>query len=977
MDHLIRISLLKLERRLRPLVWIIVLGTHVHTRADALDQWQARSLSAPGADLHGVAYGNGGWVAVGSGGAVLTSNDGSQWVAQNAQIENDLHAIAYGNGVFVASAFAYTYGIIPNFDAIFTSSDGVHWTAPSLGWTYYYLSGVAYGGGTFVTTGMIGQMLTSSDGYVWGSEKATSENLRGVGYGGGTFVAVGDHVTILASNDATNWDALSEGTASAGFNGAAYGNKLWTVVGDYGISWFYDSTTGSNWVSSLPTSQQTLHAVTYGNGSFVAVGDGGTIVTSSDGITWTPRTSGSTNDLLAVAYGNSAFVAVGTKGTILVSGAGVAGSSNGGLEVTISPPAAVEAGAQWQVDGGVWQNSEANVSGLPAGAHAVVFKALNGWTTPASQTVTITANQTATLTGTYVPVVSATRIIDLSGDLAFGEVAAGSMAQDPLTITNSGSETLTVTGIHYPNGFSGAWSGAIPPGGSQNVTVTFAPLAATNYSGTVSVDSDATAGLSTLSISGSGVVSGGRAGPALTIAPPGRGLRMTLLGAPFQTYEILASTDLKDWSLLATLADTNASGWLDFSDPAAVNFTRRFYRAQLSGTGPNPPTRILTLSSNLDFGAVTVGATAQSKFTVSNPGNATLTVSAVSYPAGFSGDWASGSIPPGGSQNVTVSFTPTAAASYGGNITVASDATAGANSLAVSGIGLAAPPATPAWQVQQIPGVGDWQAIAYGNGGLVGVTSANAVYNSADGTNWTVNDSFSGFFLPAFSGVRFVDDRFLLAGSAGLSGGSLFVSLDGRQWIQRSLTGYALDTVYGKGLFVAVGKQDTVMVSTDSTNWTGGNLSGSFLENLRGVTFGNDRFVAVGDGESGSQIVYSSDGTNWVDVSPLSKPLHGVAFGAGQFVAVGDAGAILTSSNGANWTAQASRLSVRLNAVTFAAPLFVAVGDNGSIITSADAVNWTENSSGTTENLLQVTLGSQKVYAVGTHGVVISSDGIP
>jgi hypothetical protein len=97
-----------------------------------------------------------------------------------------------------------------------------------------------------------------------------------------------------------------------------------------------------------------------------------------------------------------------------------------------------------------------------------------------------------------------TRVISLSGNLAFGDVAVGSTAQRTLTISNSGNSTLTVTGISYPTGFSGSFSDQIGAGSSQNVSVTFAPTAATSYGGMVSVNSDATSGTNTISTSGTG-----------------------------------------------------------------------------------------------------------------------------------------------------------------------------------------------------------------------------------------------------------------------------------------------------------------------------------------------------------------------------------------------------------------------------------------------------------------------------------------
>lgn len=106
----------------------------------------------------------------------------------------------------------------------------------------------------------------------------------------------------------------------------------------------------------------------------------------------------------------------------------------------------------------------------------------------------------------------------------------------------------------------------------------------------------------------------------------------------------------------------------------------------------------IALGGNLAFGNVTVGQTATRTLTISNTGNATLNVTNISYPAGFSGNWNSGNIAAGSSTNVNVSFTPNTATNFGGNITVGSDATSGINTIAASGIGL------PPWIVVLSPG---------------------------------------------------------------------------------------------------------------------------------------------------------------------------------------------------------------------------------------------------------------------------------
>src|SRR5205807_7964780 len=67
-----------------------------------------------------------------------------------------------------------------------------------------------------------------------------------------------------------------------------------------------------------------LFAVTYGNGQFVAVGDSGTVITSSDGYHWTSQASGLFPTLLGVAYADGKYAAVGNGGAILVSSIAIA-----------------------------------------------------------------------------------------------------------------------------------------------------------------------------------------------------------------------------------------------------------------------------------------------------------------------------------------------------------------------------------------------------------------------------------------------------------------------------------------------------------------------------------------------------------------------------------------------------------------------------------------------------------------------------
>jgi len=193
------------------------------------------------------------------------------------------------------------------------------------------------------------------------------------------------------------------------------------------------------------------------------------------------------------------------------------------------------------------------------------------------------------------------RVIGITGNLSFGNSSTTRQS----VISNTGFDRLVVSGITYPSGFSGSWSGTIAPGASQNVTVTFTPTALQTYSGTIAVASDASSGVGTISVSGQGA-------------------------------------------------------------------------------------RNVVVSGNMSFGNNTVGVASQRSLTIRNTGTMNLTVSGIAYPSGFSGAW-SGTIVAGASQNVVVTFTPTAAQAYSGNITVNSNAAGGAVKWAVSGVGVVLP----------------------------------------------------------------------------------------------------------------------------------------------------------------------------------------------------------------------------------------------------------------------------------------------
>ena len=89
-----------------------------------------------------------------------------------------------------------------------------------------------------------------------------------------------------------------------------------------------------------------------------------------------------------------------------------------------------------------------------------------------------------------------TRILKFGNNLEFASVTVGKSATQELTLYNKGDSPLTIKKIRFhkniAQAYSGNYSGTIPVGGEQNVTITFAPKLGMEYTGLVYVESDRT-----------------------------------------------------------------------------------------------------------------------------------------------------------------------------------------------------------------------------------------------------------------------------------------------------------------------------------------------------------------------------------------------------------------------------------------------------------------------------------------------------
>ena len=264
-----------------------------------------------------------------------------------------IRAIGYGNGRYVAVAdggkMAY-------------SNDGLAWTAIQPGYSGIQsqfidaIYGIVWGGSFFVAAGAGGRMGTSDNGISW---QGWSESMFGdqsilsVTYGGGRFVAGGSRGKIIFMQDGGNWTSAQDSQfGDNAINALAWGNpggqNIYVAAGKDGrLSWSYDAI---NWTySDSAFAGSNILGLAWGNGCFVAVGDGGKISFSTDGRLWQAVSFGSerpfdiTKSIQCVTYGSGIFIAADNDGRMAKSADGQSWERIGTANTPFSPGWAVYA----------------------------------------------------------------------------------------------------------------------------------------------------------------------------------------------------------------------------------------------------------------------------------------------------------------------------------------------------------------------------------------------------------------------------------------------------------------------------------------------------------------------------------------------------------------------------------------------------------------------------------------------------------
>ena len=278
----------------------------------AEEQWTWTLRRSGPEHLNAVAAGNGMFVAVGDSGAILTSPDGIDWVTGNSGTNVALYSVIWGGEQFVA---------VGDSGMVVTSPDGMEWTVRNSG-KDYRIGSVAYGDGKYVALAGYASypgkeytyVLISDDGIGWTGSAFRPDygfmpisTLMKIAYGGGRFIGGNSDMNILNSTDGINWDF------SPGRSFYPCGNNALDPCGPPFVP-----------VPCMPSAYDIL-SITYGNGMFLVIGDGGARARTVNGNEWEliePSCGRHTIGAQTAIYDGTRFVIAGAGGIFVADRGG-------------------------------------------------------------------------------------------------------------------------------------------------------------------------------------------------------------------------------------------------------------------------------------------------------------------------------------------------------------------------------------------------------------------------------------------------------------------------------------------------------------------------------------------------------------------------------------------------------------------------------------------------------------------------------
>ena len=311
----------------------------------------------------------------------------------------------------------------------------------------------------------------------------------------------------------------------------------------------------------------------------------------------------------------------------------------------------------------------------------------------------------------------------------FGTIVTGQTGEQAITITNTGTAPLEITGIE--SDVSGLTFDTtmftLAPNSSQTITITFPSSSAGEFSGNITISSnDPDRATQTLSVS---VTVQPPPVPAISVQQTAVNFGSVAFAQTVQRTITIRNTGTADLEITGIESDVSGLSFspstftlapngsqtvtITFPSSTAGTFSGNI---TISSNDPDRATRTLSVSvtvqprpvpviavqeTAIDFGSVAFAQSVQQTITIRNTGTASLEITGIeSDVSGLSFSPSTFTLAPNGSRTVTVTFPSSTEGTFSGNITISSnDPERATQTLSVSVI--VQPRPVPAITVQQ------------------------------------------------------------------------------------------------------------------------------------------------------------------------------------------------------------------------------------------------------------------------------------
>jgi len=296
------------------------------------------------------------------------------------------------------------------------------------------------------------------------------------------------------------------------------------------------------------------------------------------------------------------------------------------------------------------------------------------------------------------------QLVASPASVSFGSVLVGGNSAQTVTLSNTGSVSLTISQASV-SGAGFTLSGLTLPltlnaGSNSTFHVTFAPTVSGNASGSTAITSNASNPSLSINLSGTGiqpqisatpssvsfgsVATGSTSTQTIRLSNPGTA-NLTITQAAVSG----AGFSISGLTVPLTIAPGNSATFDAAFAPASVgsvtgsvaltsNAPNSPMSISLSGSGVAASALLTANPTSVNFGNIQVGNTGTQNVTLTNTGNATVTISQVTVSgSGFAatGVTATQTLTVGQSLTMTVTFTPNTTGNASGTVSIASNAT--------------------------------------------------------------------------------------------------------------------------------------------------------------------------------------------------------------------------------------------------------------------------------------------------------------